>query len=73
MTDKQILRLAQKAHKLVNKAHEAIKLADSAYEKRFGTTPSDIDNDGWIDAVHYGQGYYHEAQEIIDDHNLYSK
>lgn len=73
MTHKQLLKLAQKATIAVNKARDAINAAEMAYGEVFDTNPSDIDNDGWIDTVQYGNGWYDSVQQIIDDHNLHTK
>lgn len=73
MTDSKLLKLSQKASIAVSKAHLAIIEADEAYSKRFNVLPSEMDNDGWIDTVHYGRSVYNDIKEIIDDHNLHNK
>ena len=32
------------------------RLAENEYERRYGNNPSEVDDDFWIDALHYGQG-----------------
>ena len=31
-------------------------IAEREYERRYGHSPSDVDDDWWIDTVHYGRG-----------------
>ena len=73
MTDKQFLRAIRKAVIAANEARLAIDVAENEYVRRFGVHPSDIDNDGWIDTVQYGNGLYTNIQQVIDDHNLHLK
>lgn len=54
MTDSQFTKLLQRAAKAQNKAGDLLKQCESEYERRYGENPSDIDDDMWIDAMHYG-------------------
>jgi hypothetical protein len=56
MTDAQF----QKALNKVSKTHLdylcALSIAEGEYERRFGTHPSDWDDDFWIDTYHVANG-----------------
>lgn len=56
MTDKEWSEIINKSVHFLNKAFEMRKIAEEEYLKRFGAYPSDIDDDSWIDSVHYGIG-----------------
>lgn len=54
MEDVEFKRLIVKARSLARKHAKAIEDAEEEYVRRYGINPSDIDDDGWIDTVHYG-------------------
>ncbi len=56
LTDKQWEKLIRKANTLANEHRLVIQSAESEYENRYGHNPSEIDDDWWIDTLHYGQG-----------------
>ena len=56
MTDKEFEKLIRKAHKLARDHKSMVEAAEIEYKRRFGHHPSDIDDDWWIDALHYGYG-----------------
>ena len=57
---------------LAFRKYDALKVrAEKEYERRFKYNPSDIDDDFWIDTIHYGQGSTN-LKEILDA-ALYSK
>lgn len=33
-----------------------LKIAEDEYFQRYGNTPSDVNDDWWIDTLHYGRG-----------------
>ena len=70
MTDKQFLKLIEKSSKLMSQARDVVRKCEDEYNNRFGSYPSDIDNEGWIDNVQYGNGTYTSIDDVIEDHNF---
>lgn len=56
MTDKEFERLMKKTKKVQERYMELLNQCEEEYMKRFGHHPSDIDDDSWIDVMHYPQG-----------------
>jgi len=54
MTDKKFMDLIDKTQKALREYSRLKELAEKEYERRYGHNPSDIDDDYWIDSVHYG-------------------
>ena len=52
MNDNQFQKAINKATKKLNEYNTALKVAEDEYERRFGSHPSDIDDDYWIDSMH---------------------
>ena len=52
MTDKQFQKAIDEARDLLIKYHQKLKVAEDEYERRYGSHPSDIDDDEWIDSMH---------------------
>ena len=53
----------QKWHKIIIKCKAAcdehlrlLKIAEDEYFQRYGNAPSDVNDDWWIDTLHYGRG-----------------
>jgi hypothetical protein len=67
MTDKQWQKLIKKAHSLAIKHRIAMQEAEEEYVRRFGTHPSDWDDDWWIDHVHYGMGSDCDIKKITEE------
>jgi hypothetical protein len=56
MTDKQWQSLINKCRKAGDKHKELLYLAEKEYEARYGNKPSEVDDDWWIDTLHYCTG-----------------
>lgn len=56
MTDKQWQKTIDKSVKLLRESFEYRKMAEDEYVRRYGHHPSEVDDDWWIDTLHYGQG-----------------
>ena len=52
MTDKQFQKAIDEAIVSLIKYHQKLKVAEDEYERRYGSHPSDIDDDEWINALH---------------------
>lgn len=63
MTDRQFELLIHRAIGAATKANILRRQAEEEYERRFGTNPSDCDDDNWIDVVHIG-GEHGEKYEV---------
>lgn len=51
MKDYEYKKLLKRAADQTCKALELMQLAHDEYERRYGSRPSDIDDDAWIDAM----------------------
>ena len=40
----------------LRKSKALLEVAEAEYERRYGHHPSDVDDDWWIDTLHYGNG-----------------
>jgi len=56
MTDKQWQSVIDKCRKAGNKHLQLLQIAEKEYERRYGNNPSEVDDDWWIDTLHYGRG-----------------
>lgn len=56
MTDKKWQSLIKKCQKAGNEHLRLLKIAEDEYVKRYGHNPSEVDDDWWIDTLHYGRG-----------------
>ena len=65
MTDKKWLELMTQCSKLALEHNKILKLCEAEYEARYGNKPSDVDDDYWIDSLHYGQGKKITIQDIV--------
>jgi len=63
MTDIQFQKAINKATKKLNEYHAALEIAEEEYKRRFGTYPSDVDDDNWIDAMHL-EGFGITVEEV---------
>jgi len=57
MTDKTFDRLLEKCAIAGNRYLELKKKCEDEYERRYGTNPSDADDDMWIDTIGLGGGH----------------
>lgn len=53
MTDKEWELMIKRCQKAGFKYFELMKIVEGEYVKRYGHNPSDVDDDWWIDTVHY--------------------
>ena len=53
MTDKQWEAIIKRCVKHGKEHQRLITTAEKEYERRYGHNPSDVDDDWWIDTVHY--------------------
>ena len=51
MKDYEYKKLLERAAAQMRKARSLVQAAESEYERRYGSHPSDIDNDNWIDSM----------------------
>lgn len=56
MTDSQFTALIRRTANAYNKYKPLLDLAIAEYERRYGETPGDHDNDQWIDSLEGGCG-----------------
>ena len=53
MTDKQWQSVIKKCRKAGDEHLRLLKIAEDEYIKRYGHNPSEVDDDWWIDTLHY--------------------
>lgn len=56
MTDKQWQSVIDKCRKAGDKHLQLLQIAEKEYERRYGHNPSEVDDDWWIDTLHYCKG-----------------
>ena len=56
MTDKKWLSIINKCRKAGDEYLRLLKIAEDEYQRRYGNNPSDVDDDWWIDTLHYCKG-----------------
>ena len=60
--------------KLITLEHKRIlELCEAEYEARFGNNPSEVDDDYWIDSLHYGQGKKITIQDIVANASIHKQ
>lgn len=57
MTDAQFQKSINKAIAALANYHSCLSVAEKEYERRFGHSPSDADDDTWIDSLHVNPQY----------------
>lgn len=70
MTDKQFTELLGRVARAYNRYKPLLDLAELEYERRYGSNPSDVDDDFWIDSLHGACGPCSEitAEEVHEHH-----
>jgi len=56
MTDRQWQLVINKCRKAGDEHLRLLRIAEKEYIRRYGNHPSDVDDDWWIDALHYCTG-----------------
>lgn len=56
MTDKKWHSIIIKCKAACDEHQRLLKIAEEEYFRRYGHSPSDVDDDWWIDTLHYGHG-----------------
>lgn len=56
MTDKKWLKVIEECSDVYAKYLALLEIAEEEYIRRYGNNPSDVDDDWWIDCMHYGVG-----------------
>ena len=56
MTDKKWHKIIIKCKAACDEHKRLLEIAEEEYFKRYGHAPSDVDDDWWIDTLHYGRG-----------------
>lgn len=56
MTDKEFERKMKKCRAEWDKYKSTLEEIEAEYKKRFGSYPSELDDDWWIDTFHQGSG-----------------
>jgi hypothetical protein len=56
MTDKKWQKVINDCRKAGDLHKNLLKLAEVEYVNRYGHTPSEVDDDWWIDTLHYCTG-----------------
>jgi hypothetical protein len=51
MTDSQFQKLLYRTAAAQRQFHDLLKAAEAEYERRYGSHPSDVDDDTWIDGM----------------------
>jgi len=65
MTDEKFLATIKDCIKAFGVYKGILEIAEKEYERRYKDHPSDVDNDYWIDAMHYGQGDIPSIAELM--------
>lgn len=75
MTNPKFQKLLNDLSKATETYRKLLKDAEDELENRFGKSPSDIDNDYWIDTFHVGMGKMtvKEAEKSMKEHLKYHK
>ena len=60
MTDPQFEKLLARTAKAQRKYNSLLILCEQEYERRYGSYPSDVDDDSWIDSLHGAGGMANE-------------
>jgi len=66
MTDKQWNKVIVKCKTACDKHKYLLKIAEDEYERRYGNNPSEVDDETWIDYLHYGRGFI-DLKSIIEN------
>jgi len=72
MTDKQWVKIIDKSVKHLKIAFSLRVTAEEEYVKRYGNHPSEIDDDWWIDTLHYARGTT-DLSKIIESAELHKR
>lgn len=56
MTDKKWHEIISKCKAACDEHLRLLKIAEDEYFQRYGNAPSDVNDDWWIDTLHYGNG-----------------
>lgn len=56
MTDKQWQSVINRCRKAGDEHLRLLKIAEDEYINRYGHNPSEVDDDWWIDTLHYCKG-----------------
>jgi hypothetical protein len=64
MTNRKFQSLLIRTHKAKEKYFALIAEAEAEYKRRFGYYPSEVDDDHWIDRMHYPQGSCPTVYEV---------
>jgi hypothetical protein len=56
VTYKQWQSIIDKCKKAGDEHLRLLKIAENEYERRYGHYPSEVDDDWWIDVLHYCKG-----------------
>ena len=56
MSDKQFQALINRTWKVKQQFYVLLETSEAEYERRYGSNPSDIDDDSWIDTMHQPGG-----------------
>jgi len=56
MTDKQWQAIINECRKAGDEHLRLLHIAEKEYNRRYGHDPSQVDDDWWIDALHYCNG-----------------
>lgn len=72
MSDKELSGLLRRLATANAKYKELLEEAEQEITERYGVSPSDVDNDEWIDAYHVGTGRM-SLQEVDQSMKMYKK
>ena len=56
MTDKKWQEVIDKCRAMGDEHKRLLLIAEDEYQRRYGHKPSDVDDDWWIDSLHYCTG-----------------
>ncbi len=71
MSDKQFESKLKTLHFSLQKHKKLLLETEDEYKRRYGVYPSEIDDDTWIDAFHYGNCPLPSLKEIDDSAKLH--
>jgi len=65
MTDDKYRFLLEELMTITKTKNELLERAEEEYERRFDNSPSDVDDDNWIDLFHYGFSESFEFDDLM--------
>lgn len=65
MTDGKFKFLLEELMTITKKQRKLMERAEEEYERRFGSNPSEVDDDYWIDTFQYGISNSYDFDDLM--------